>query len=409
MTLPTPKYCPITGNQPISCTRKGFAASCAKFREHANRKWSGKANVPSSIQSDYCLICQGEVPGNVTFIDLPTETAVTPPLPWGHDVDDHHVPVPSTAGGHDGRLIVSPDKDADKDVDDHHVPVPSTAGGHDRCLIVSPDKKIKSTKENTMASSKKFSGKCQSCGGEKTLSMHFGKAVCNSCLAFRIGASKHPQMVLAALKEFGNLPGIPVDVPQSPGTEKELADLRGMLAREIEQNNKLNDENETLASNLEHVELSTDTIKKENALLKDQLRHAADELKQTEIIEMVKKILKVQANEDVLETVDRRMKTMAKLEDSYLEQSKDLYLAETDRDDAKKEVAALVNENEILIDQLRQAADELRNNPPVDATGSQVPPGNHNPTDSTILDIALDVIAGKITGIDADRLRRLRA
>jgi hypothetical protein len=389
MTLPTPKYCPITGNQPISCTRKGFAASCAKFREHANRKWSGKANVPSSIQSDYCLICQGEVPGNVTFIDLPTETAVTPPLPWGHDVDDHHVPVPSTAGGHDGRLIVSPDKDADKDVDDHHVPVPSTAGGHDRCLIVSPDKKIKSTKENTMASSKKFSGKCQSCGGEKTLSMHFGKAVCNSCLAFRIGASKHPQMVLAALKEFGNLPGIPVDVPQSPGTEKELADLRGMLAREIEQNNKLNDENETLASNLEHVELSTDTIKKENALLKDQLRLAAFH-QNTPPVDTTGSRVPPGNQWEMRKEIDR-LENVVNEGKSYFEKS-------------LIELSEVEEENELLKNQLRQAADELnKKNLRANATA------NHNPIDSALLDIALGIMAGNITGIDVDGLRRLRA
>ena len=301
MNMPTPKYCPATGNQPLTCTRTGFAASCAKFREHANRKWTGKANLPISIQSDYCVICQGRVPDNVTFIEI--------------------------------------------------------------------DEKYQ-TEKIIMASSKKFLGKCDSCGGDKVLSKHYGKSVCSSCLAFRIGCKSHPDWVVAALEEFGNLPVVDGShVP--PGDEK-----------------------------------------------------------QAEIIETVKKILKVQANEDVLETATRRMLVLAQLEESYLQEAKALSDAEAARDDAgrivdelKKEnrlvheendvaVETLANtreymeelkqENETLKNQLRQAADELRKNPPIDAHA------NHNSIDSALLDIALDIMAGNITGIDVDGLRRLR-
>jgi len=274
MNMPTPKYCPATGNQPLTCTRKGFSASCAKFREHANRKWTGKANLPISIQSDYCVICQGRVPDNVTFIEI--------------------------------------------------------------------DEKYQ-TEKIIMASSKKFLGKCDSCGGDKVLSKHYGKSVCSSCLAFRTGCKSHPDWVVAALEEFGNLPVVAgSQVP--PGNEK-----------------------------------------------------------QAEIIETVKKILKVQANEDVLETATRRMLVLAQLEESYLQEAKALSDAEIARDEAREAMAELINENMTLKEQLRQAADELRKNPPIDAHA------NHNSIDSALLDIALDIMAGNITGIDVDGLRRLRA
>ncbi len=63
MSLPTKvKYCPITGNQPLTCTLNGFQKACKKFQ----------ANVKKGLgrKFDYCLICQGDIPDAVTFIDL---------------------------------------------------------------------------------------------------------------------------------------------------------------------------------------------------------------------------------------------------------------------------------------------------------------------------------------------------
>jgi len=293
MNMPTPKYCPATGNQPLTCTRKGFAASCAKFRAHAKRKWTGKSLLPRSIQSDYCLICQGDVPDNVTFIDVPLCDR-----PQGDMIDVQ---------------IVSPDRD-----------------------------KQTSTKENTMPASKTFKGICDSCGGEKTLAKHFGKLVCNSCLSFRIGANKHPYLVLAALKEFGNLPVI--DGSLVPPGDKKSA----------------------------------------------------------ETIDQVKEILKGQTNEDVIATATRRMQVLAKLEESFLQESKALSDAMAERAELKKEVAVLLEENDMLKNELRQAADDLRNNQPTSTHTT-----NH-PIDSALLDIALGIMSGTITGLDADGLRRLR-
>lgn len=57
------RYCPVTGNQPLTCSRKGFAASCRKFQEQAALKKNRMAT--------YCRICRGaSVPKNVTFVEV---------------------------------------------------------------------------------------------------------------------------------------------------------------------------------------------------------------------------------------------------------------------------------------------------------------------------------------------------
>lgn len=60
--IPTIKFCPITGNQPLTCTEKGFIESCRHFRGLFARR--------AERRFEYCAICQGEIPANVTFIQI---------------------------------------------------------------------------------------------------------------------------------------------------------------------------------------------------------------------------------------------------------------------------------------------------------------------------------------------------
>jgi hypothetical protein len=59
------KYCPVTGNSPLVCTEKGFKESCLTFRKMITMK--------TGRRFDYCGICQGEVPRNVTFREITKE------------------------------------------------------------------------------------------------------------------------------------------------------------------------------------------------------------------------------------------------------------------------------------------------------------------------------------------------
>jgi len=65
-TIAPIKYCPITGNNPLTCTKTGFLAACAKFQAYDCRIHARK----DKYHNDYCRICQGEIPANVTFINL---------------------------------------------------------------------------------------------------------------------------------------------------------------------------------------------------------------------------------------------------------------------------------------------------------------------------------------------------
>lgn len=49
-------------------------------------------------------------------------------------------------------------------------------------------------------------GKCHACGKTKNLIAHLGKRVCSACMPVRIAAKNNPEVVVAALREFGGLP-----------------------------------------------------------------------------------------------------------------------------------------------------------------------------------------------------------
>jgi len=69
--IPVMKYCPVTGNMPLTCTRKGFTRSCEKFQRAAESGWTSRTDMAGNATvKDYCLICRGTVPGEVTFIGL---------------------------------------------------------------------------------------------------------------------------------------------------------------------------------------------------------------------------------------------------------------------------------------------------------------------------------------------------
>lgn len=94
---------------------------------------------------------------------------------------------------------------------------------------------------NAMGYQKKWFGKCEACEQEKTVSMHFEKAVCSVCMAMRGVAKNNPQAVIAALREFGNWPegegsagvgGVAPDemVAENQALKEEIASLKEDLA-----------------------------------------------------------------------------------------------------------------------------------------------------------------------------------
>ncbi len=63
--LTTLKYCPVTGNIPMTCTEDGFLESCKRFRKMM--AFSGGSN----LKFTYCADCKGKQrPKNLTIISL---------------------------------------------------------------------------------------------------------------------------------------------------------------------------------------------------------------------------------------------------------------------------------------------------------------------------------------------------
>lgn len=151
LKLPTPKFYPITGNQPMTCTRAGWDASCRKFQALEKNSYE-KISTRHDHLTKYCSICMGDyIPDNVTFIDIPQGVEIT-------------------------------------------------------CGLRIPEIKKPLTEEKEMAGRRYTAGNCECCGKKRNLTSHHGKTVCSSCINFRISAKNSPELVIDALKEFGNLP-----------------------------------------------------------------------------------------------------------------------------------------------------------------------------------------------------------
>ncbi len=134
MALPPIKYCPVTGNLPMTCTEKGFLEACESFRRMPTISGSGV------LKYKYCGICQGkEIPGKVIIINL--EQA-----------------------------------------------------------------KISREKQEDNMKNKSKPGKCYQCGKVKSLRSHHGQSCCATCGIVRSKAKNDPGVMIAALREFNNMP-----------------------------------------------------------------------------------------------------------------------------------------------------------------------------------------------------------
>ena len=191
--MPVREYCPITGNKPMICTRAGFAASCEKFQELDRKKRAGNCPAGGGDHlTKYCTICNGDfLPENVTFIDV------------------------------------------------------------DRSVAINQTKK----KERKMPKTVFNPGTCESCGGVKKVSGHYGKQVCYSCLAFRISAKNIPHLVIGALKEFGHMPSVPVPGPADEsvlcGDCQEMSDKNAELRLQLDIATQNNADQQQKIHNLE--------------------------------------------------------------------------------------------------------------------------------------------------------------
>ena len=193
-------------------------------------------------------------------------------------------------------------------------------------------------------------GTCDSCGGKKKVSSHYGKQVCYSCLAFRISAKNNPHLVIGALKEFGNLPD--ADSTFQP---------------------ELND----------YVSL------KQYESTRSDLNKEIDELNNIILA------LKYSVNDSVSERADQQQKIQV-LEERLLTSCEDV-------EAYKKEVDDMRRVEEILKQELRGAQ----------ATFNQSLPMGLIPDTDVVEQIAWKLaegtIAGTITGVSLDDIRCLRS
>lgn len=67
------RNCPRTGGRPVSMTRDGWDKVCAAARAEAHRPsgWKPGLKKESSLIVSLCLDCKGDIPAEVTIIELP--------------------------------------------------------------------------------------------------------------------------------------------------------------------------------------------------------------------------------------------------------------------------------------------------------------------------------------------------
>lgn len=216
------------------------------------------------------------------------------------------------------------------------------------------------TEEVTMGAVKRKVSKCDQCGAEKNTCMHYGKNVCSGCMSMRIAAKNKPEVVLAALAEFGHMPK-PVQLVPVEDT--------GALLCEIETLKKaVGEKDATIA--LFHTTIQSHT-----------LDNIDNEKRITSLSELVFSYQKTCL--DIAVELGHSSATEINLaaEVSFLKQEKDR-LQEL-LDDAIAELDALS-----LTAKTPQPTDPARA--------------------GVLLDIVMDAMAGKITGLDVGRLQALR-
>lgn len=194
-------------------------------------------------------------------------------------------------------------------------------------------------KEREMGSVKKWTGKCDCCGETKTVRSSGGKNVCAMCDNLRINIRLRPQVAMDAIRELA--PDLLGEVGSGDG-----------FARLQKYSNKVVAERDDLVVRLG----------------------------------CIREAIKAEADEDLVDVAKRRMDTMARLEESYLQESKALSSAETERDDLKR--------------QLEQAG----STPPLCVSASC-----RQAMQDLALRLAIGVMKGEIEGIGAADVELLRS
>lgn len=101
-----------------------------------------------------------------------------------------------------------------------------------------------------MGTNKKRFGKCEICGGSKNIMLHFGKKCCSMCSMMRGMAKNNPAIVIAALKEFGNMPeasGINAEAAITEGMNKLKEDAANYIETVKEYSKSLAEKNKEVA------------------------------------------------------------------------------------------------------------------------------------------------------------------
>lgn len=206
------------------------------------------------------------------------------------------------------------------------------------------------TEEVTMGAVKRKFSKCDQCGAEKNTCMHYGKNVCSGCISMRIAVKNKPEAVLAALAEFGHMPK-PETIEIYPVQGEDVA-----------------------------------ALKSDNEILKRKIAEMSD-----------KAIL------DAERIADYHLQLLAygKLLDHI---ATELGFKESAEIHIPTEVSILKQEKDRLQELLDDATAEL--------DAQDLAKNSHQPTDvaraGVLLDIVMDAMAGKITGLDVGRLQALR-
>lgn len=340
-------YCPITGNQPLRCTRESFARMCATHRRCGIEAQSEGSTIFSGRRNHYCPTCKGEIlPKGVEFIEI-------------------------------DQLLEE--------------------GTMARTTVV----KAPVRKGANKKPSRGVTGKCDSCGKEKQgLSQRLERMLCPTCSMLNHYAKTRPELLLESLRcnkqllpevageELAELSQARYEIDKMEKLVKEfglkLEDARKELA-------VIKTDNDRLRALQVDIESTAQFLRNELSAHKS-LRDGQEEAYEHQLATLRAQIAELERNDqttfhDHHDTVDQMREQITAGRDK-IEQLQAMLVAS----------AAEVN-------RLRAIEDAYLNDRQVFSTLEQTSrPGR----DAALLDIALDVLAGKVSGIGYSQLLALR-
>ena len=212
-------------------------------------------------------------------------------------------------------------------------------------------------KEEAMGTVKRKLTVCDQCGAEKNTCMHYGKNVCSGCMSMRIAAKNNPNSVIAALAEFGHMP--------EPAEAKPGEDV-GALLCEIETLKKV--------------------VGEKDAILRDT--------NQSHTLERIDN--------------EQRITFLSELVFSYQKTCLDIAVELGHSSATEINLAAEVSFLKQEKDRLQELLDDAIAELDAQALTAKTPQTTDPARAGVLLDIVMDAMAGKITGLDVGRLQALR-